>query len=163
MYPLILEYDNAIDQEDLDTMLDIAKSSTSLDSSTTDNIEETGQFWLGNRLMITETVLPSWHEKIVSLRSEIDFFNITEPRKIQKLNNGNFLGPLIDMENVELIKHGAILFLNEPYDSEIYFPRINYKVKAKANRLVVYGGDQEYVIRGPEGKDCLYFSTVFMS
>jgi hypothetical protein len=163
MYPLILEYDNAIDQEDLDAMINIAKSSTSLDWSKMDNVEETGPFWLGKRMMISETVLPSWHEKIVSLRSEIDFFNITEPRKIQRFNNGDFLGPLIDGEHVDSIKHGAVLFLNEPKGSEIYFPRINYKVKAKANRLVVYGGDQEYIIRGPEGKDYLYFSTVFMS
>lgn len=163
MYPLILEYDNAIDQEDLDAMLSIANSSSNLDWSKMDNLEETGPFWLGKRMMITETVLPSWHEKIVSLRSEIDFFNITEPRKIQRFNYGDSLGPLVDSDHVDSIRHGAILFLNEPSGSEIYFPRINYKVKAKANRLVVYGGNQEYIIRGSKNQDYLYFSTVFMS
>ena len=163
MYPLVLEYDNAIAHDDLLSMIDAAKNSSEETWALMNDEEETGPFWLGKRMIIEDYVLPSWHEKIVSLRSEIDFSDITEPRKIQRFNNGDFLGPLIDSEHVDSIRYGLILFLNEPEHAEIYFPRLNYKVKAKANRLVVYGADQEYVIRGPESGDYLYFSTVFMS
>lgn len=163
MYPILLEYSNAIDQEDLDIMVNAAKSASNTDWSKMNNLSETGEFWLGKRMIIEDHALPSWHEKIVSLRSEIDFINITEPRKIQRFGSIDSLGPLVDKEHVPSIKYGSILFLNEPDGAEIIFPKLNYSVKAETNKLVVYPSSQEYIIKGPEASGYLYFATVFLS
>jgi hypothetical protein len=163
MYPLILEYEDAISLDDLSYMINVSKGSTESDWSKMNEPDTNGEFWNNKRMLLDDCVLPSWHEKIVSLRSEIDFVEITEPRKVQRFNYLDSLGPLTDAEHVPSIRYGSILFLNEPQGAEIYFPKINYKVAAKTNKLVVYGGNQEYIIRGPEGAEPLYFSTVFMS
>jgi hypothetical protein len=163
MYPIILEYDNAIDSDDLEVMLDIASNGPEAQWAEMNDIVETGEFWLNKRMLIHNHILPSWHQKITELRSEIDFSNITEPRKIQRFGPKDVLGPLADAEHVPSIKYGTILFLNEPAGAEIYFPNLNYKVSAKSNKLVVYPSNEPYRISGPSKGKYLYFSTVFLS
>lgn len=163
MYPIILEYKDAIDSEDLNIMLEICNNASEADWSKMNNLAETGEFWLGKRMLIEDHVIPSWHEKIVSLRTEIDFTNISEPRKVQRFKSGESLGPLTDAKHVPELRHGSILFLNSQPGAEIVFPKLNYKVAAEANKFVVYPANQEYIIRGSETSDYLYFSTVFMS
>lgn len=162
-HPLLIEYDNAVGSDDFRDMVSFTVNATENQWSLMNNEEETGAFWLNKRMIIDGYTLPSWHQKLVSLREYIDFNNITEPLKVQRFGIGDKLGPLRDSEHSEDIKHGCILFLNNPVGSEIYFPEYNYKVEAKENRLVVYPATTSYEIRGPQANEYLYFSTVFFN
>lgn len=158
----VTEFDGFLDQADVDNLLSVAHNATEEQWNLFNETALNGQFWDGKRMMIDAALTVKLSNKLSGIFD--GKYAVTASNKLQRFGMGQDLGPLADALHVPSIKYGAIFFLHDGLEGEgIEFPQINKSVTPKANKLVVYPAELEYVIPGPRTEGTKYFITVFFN
>jgi hypothetical protein len=158
----VTEFDEFLNQTDVDRLLLVARSATEEQWNLFNETELNGLFWDGKRLMIDADLTKELGYKLSNIFD--GQYQVTASNKLQRFYTGKGLGPLTDSLHVPSIKYGAIFFLHDGLDGEgIEFPQINKSITPKSNKLVVYPADLEYIIPGTSDQSIKYFITVFFN
>jgi hypothetical protein len=158
----VTEFDGFLDQSDVDKLLSVAHNATEEQWNLFNETALNGEFWDGKRLMIDQELTRELGGKLSDIFHGT--YAVTASNKLQRFYKGQDLGPLADALHVPSIKYGAIFFLHDGLEGEgIEFPQINKSITPKANKLVVYPAELEYVIPGPRSESIKYFITVFFN